>query len=450
MPEFHMTLSPGMLNDLTRPVVVAFDEPENASNVELKLWEADKWRIHGQQVKESTRDDMIAKFKGSVVDGEFKGRLITRGTKSKRRPLLKVQFDGDDKVYELRVPRNGNEHENGVLEITASVKGRIDGRRKRYRTTAPVFVREFGNRRPVVALITGKKGAYFRHALIYWRRHADGLFKRASVEEVLEFVRTAPENRGYGPWGEVNVISHGNKWEWIIRLLRRGKPNPKHLKLSTLKEYDKDPHLLPRPDANQLDDRSRVVLRACVLGENKGLLDKIREFFGGRAAVYAPRYIQWYRGTTESFREQFYFFWKRRRKPTTPQCIAALSAKYPGYAITEREWKRLLSNKKVIDRSMGRLWVTYDGFRPTRAEAMKDLRELFYEKTTRDDRLGSEFEDWRWSFKMKKRKGRKNYRAIIKGRRSRIEVRRTLRDPEGELIPPDLNRPDHFGRSPLH
>jgi len=405
---------------------------------------------------------MIAQFRGSIIDGQFQGRLHRRGRARRNAPILKVQFDGQDKTHELRIPAQRNEHENGVFEIMASVRGRIGRRTKRYRTLTPVFIRQFRNRRPIISIIAGK-GGYFTHARQYWRRHADGVFKVANVQRVLKFVRNAPESRGYGVFGELNVISHGNRWEWLIRLFsrqrrrrrRRRTPNPYHLGLQTLRDHANDARLLPRPDKDHIDDKSRIVLRGCVLGQNQALLDQIRTLFGGQAILYAPKYIQFYASDSsgrlaprESFHEQFFYYRRGHRTPNNRAAAQSLEAKYPG-RFSRREWLRLLKRKKVKKEKAGPGRFKYDNWAhvPTRNEVMADCRQAFNEKSV-DERAGSQFDDWLWKIRVRRRRGRRNYRAILTGKRIRIEVRSPLKEADGTLTLPDLANPGHYGRSP--
>lgn len=462
MSDFHMTLSPGLLTGLDHPIIIAFDEPDEATRVNVKLWEADRWRAAGERIREGTRNDMIAQFRGSIVDGKFQGRVGRKGRARRNAPVLKVRFDGQDEIHELPIPEQRNEQENGVFEIMASVAGRIGRRTKRYRTSTPVYIRQFGNRRPVVTLLTGKKG-YFTHARRYWRRHADGVFLQTNVQSIFKFVRNASKSRGYGAFGELNVVSHGNRWEWLVRLFQRQKrrrgrrrtPNPYHLGLATVRQHSNDARLLPRPDQSQLDAKSRVVLRGCVLGQNQALLDQIRTLFGGKATVYAPKYIQWYASDSsgrlaprESFHEQFFYYRRGHRRPSNRAAARILQAKYPG-RFSNDEWLKLLKRKKVKKEKAGPGKFRYDNWpnAPKRDDVKADCRKAFNAKSE-DERAGSTFDDWQWKIKIRRRRGRRNYRAILTGKRIRIEVRSPLKEADGSLTLPNLANAKHYGRSP--
>ncbi len=450
MTDFHVTLSPGVLPGPERPIVISFDSPESAQSVDVTLSEADRWGSGEEQVREAGGDDLIAVFRGAIVDGRFQGELARQGRARRGAPTIRVRFDGQDQTHELAVPSGGNEHEGGVLEIQCAVSGRIGRRRARYRTPSPVFVRRFERDRPVVALITGRDG-YANIARRYWSAHGDGRFDRRSLEEVLEFARTESERRGYGPWGELNVVSHGNEWDWMIRLFRSDR-RARAVFSSVLRREERDARLQPRP-AGQLDRRSRVVIRGCVLGRNQALLDQIRGVFGGQAAVYAPKYLQtyWFRGrdTGESFTEGFFYYLRGGRRPAAADAARELDAKYPG-RLEDAEWRRLLGarnrNKTKVQRF--RVTVLYDA-RPARDhDFVGDARSIFDEMDDEELKRGTDFEDWEWIPGRVQRSGR-DFRCVVTGSRVRVEVRRPLVDAEGNPVVPNLDNPDHYGRSPV-
>jgi hypothetical protein len=463
MPEFHMALSPGVMNDLNREIRVTFDEPENADRVEVTIWEADQWVVGGERISEGrrNRDDMIAQFRGAIVDGHFQGRVVRRGRAPRGAPTIRLRFDGSDEVHELRIASRGRETEGGVYEITASVRGRIGRRQKRYRTQSPVFIRQFLNQRPVVCFVTGSRGGFFAAAIGYWRRHCDVLSRLTNVEQILEYVRDAPTQYSYGVWGEVNIVSHGNSDEWIIQPFRpprrrRRRGGTPHLALADLQNHARDQRWLPRPEAAQLDGESKVILRGCVMGTNQPLLDAVHSIFGGRATVYAPKYLQLYstrsRPPREGFWEQFFISVPARNLPNNRRLAARFAREYPGQ-LDQAEANRWLRSKRSQRFQMGPFNFVWRGSpsRPTRDEARVELQTLFARADITPGpgplRTGTEWEHFSWQIQIQRR-GRGTYRAIARGTRWEVEIRRPLLvEGSDHDVTPDLQNEDHYGRA---
>jgi hypothetical protein len=145
----------------------------------------------------------------------------------------------------------------------------------------------------------------------------------------------------------VDVVSHGNHEEWIVAPFhaRRNARTP-HLTRDAVAEHATDERWLPPPDSSQLDERSRVVLRGCVIGNNQELMDEIRSVFGGAATLLAPRYLQLYDSHTqpprEGFWEQFFLAVAARELPPPAVLAERFAAEFPG-RLSEEEAARLLS-----------------------------------------------------------------------------------------------------------
>ncbi len=529
MSEFHAILYPGVLNNLSETLSIIFDSPDSASDVVLTLKEVDRWGRGSEAVTESGggSDDFIVEFTGQIVDGQFTGAISRRARAAEGAPILRIHIDGEpeDTVYELPIPGARNEREQGIFEIQLEVNGRIDGRRKSFRTATLAFVRNFVQDRPIISFITGSRG-YFTAASHYWRINADGVFARSSVEEIFTYLHTESARLGYGTWGQVNIVSHGNESEWLIKLFRADS-RTRHVTPQMLRDNAEDERLVA-PDDTQLDNESTIVIRGCSLGNSQELLDEIRNLFGGRSTIYAPKYIQWYSYESrngnvtaqEYFIEFFYFYVPGTIEPNEATCIARFQEKYPDIA-TDEQWRTMLRDRKYRKRYDTESLPMYIGYadRPERNHNfLQDLqnawddegwensddtfrtrydewnwslgnlqtfsihRYIDYEERpdedgnifpeleeawnregwgNEEDASGTDFDNWSWSAgeiqRMRQRDGSviyrqsftgRRYRKLFTGRRKRIEVRRELRDANGNLVVPNITNPDHYGRSP--
>jgi hypothetical protein len=63
--------------------------------------------------------------------------------------------------------------------------------------------------------------------------------------------------------------------------------------------------------------------------------------------------------------------------------------------------------------------------------------------------FNTDFDDWAWTVgRLQRRRRGGGFRVVVTGRRRRIEVRREMRDAEGNPVIPDIDNREHFGRSP--
>ncbi|MDI6766170.1 MAG: hypothetical protein QME52_05040 [Bacteroidota bacterium] len=465
MSEFHAILNPGVLNNITETLTISFDSPDSANDVVLTLKEVDRWGRRREAVTESGggRDDFIVEFRGQIVAGQFTGAISRQGRATEGAPVLRVHLDGEpeDTIYELAIPSDRNEREQGIFEIQLEGTGRIDGRRKTYRTSQPVFVRNFVQDRPIISFITGS-GGYFTAASHYWQINADGRFDRSSAEEILAYLRTESERLGYGLWGQVNIVSHGNELEWLIKLFRSDS-RARHVIPQMLRDNAEDERLAA-PDNSQLDNESTIVIRGCALGNSQELLDEIRNLFGGRSNIYAPKYIQWYSyerrngnvTAQEYFIEFFYFYVTGTREPNEATCTARFQEKYPDIA-SDEQWRTMLRDRKYRKRYDPESLPMYLGYadRPERNhDFLQDLQNAWEEERWEDsdNTLRTGFNEWAWTLGAlqvrRDPEGARIYRKLFTGRRRRIEVRREFRGEDGNLVVPDLTNSNHYGRSP--
>lgn len=487
--EFHATFTPGTTINISDTLVIAFDKPAEADPVIVSLSEVDAWVSTGAKVVEVGKSPavLIAEFTGKIVGGKFTGSQTKPSPALTGSPALKVRFDGEPAatVHSLTIPSSTRANEEGIFEVQLKVTGTVAKKPGSYTAPGPVFVRNFKSGRPVISFITGSDGGgYFTAAKDFMEAYADATLARDNVLDIREFLRTQSEPRGFGPWGEVNIVDHGNAVEWVIKLVS-GDKAVQHLRRWHVEEAAAQPRF--QTQISSLDKDSTVVIRGCAIGKDQGLLDEIRKMFGGVCKVLAPKHLQEYdsRGGTarEGFFEVLHFYSTAgpangpATVPSDAECRKALKAKFPSPVppISDADWLTFL----------GRRALNRDGFRASNAAGTDDRRETItwrearnilhdsgrkkdaiaaanavdwrgaaepnFDAADRKKNLETTFSEWHFvegPLEEKAIKGGTRFSRLFTGTRVRIEVRRELRDAKGNPVKPDLTNPEHYGSSP--
>ncbi len=489
--EFHATFKPGTTINLSDTLVIAFDKPGEADPVTVTLSEVDSWESSGAKVTEIAKSPpvLIAEFSGKIVGGKFKGTQSKPSPALTGSPALKLQFDSDPTVHSLQIPAPSAgqpANEEGIFEVQLKVAGTVGKKPGSFNAPSPVFVRNFKAGRPVIAFITGSDGGgYFAAARDYMGKYADARLDRDNVLDIREFLRTQAEPRKFGPWGEVNIVDHGNAVEWVIKLVS-GDAKPRHLRRWDLEDANKLAQF-QTPISSVLDKSSTLVIRGCAIGNDKGLLDEIRKMFGGACKVLAPKHLQLYDSKSGVAREGFFevlHFYSTTGPatgpatlPTDAECRKELKAKFPTPVppISDADWLTFL----------GRRALNADGFRASNAAGTDDrsetitwreARNVLHEPTRkaeavaaanavdwrgdaetgfnaadRKQNLETKFSEWHFvdgPLEEKSISGGTRFSRLFTGTRVRIEIRRELRDAAGKAVRPDTTNPDHYGSSP--
>jgi len=468
-----VSLQPGIIRDPDTELVIRFTSPLNAQNVQVTVKEMDTWHYRRDTMVEAAdgRDDNIAIFNGTIERRRFRVGPNLRLPARADAPILRLRFHGSDTAYELPIPDSTLAEEGGELEIGVHVTGEVQVRRRtinrEFTTRWPVFVRNYGTReapqRPVITFVAGRDG-FYNAAFRYWQRRADGVVRLASVQQILEYLGNqrnlvrAGEGRR---WGEINIVTHANADQWMIRMFTNRRAGVNHIDVNKLNEHGNDARLVD-PGADKIDADTRIVIRGCVIGQNQALLNRIHTLFGGRAKVYAPQYIQGYqyyqRGRTRQAREYFeeFFFIKRpgRRIPSLAELIRLFTEKYPAVGIDEAEWRRLLQGRRPRrsrhnSLRVFRFTMDYGEQVPPRgrAELLVQLERMW---PGGHETYNTAVGDWYWTFRRQVRgpRGNRTYRILCLGAMRRVEVRRPLTDVNDALIVPNLYNENHYGRSP--
>lgn len=489
--QFHIVFTPGTaINLSTDTLTIAFDKPKEADPVTVTLTEVDAWVSDGNKIQEPGGGPgvLIAEFTGKIVGGKFVGALTKSAPGTSGVPALKVLFDGQaaGAVQALPIPAATVANENGIFEVQVKVAGTINKKPSTFTAPSPVFVRNFKTGRPVVAFVTGSGGGFFTVADAFMRNYADATFDRNNVLDIREFLRTQAGAQGFGPWGEVNIVSHGNAVEWVIKIVN-ADANARHLRRWNVEDATKQAAFQPSI-TSQLDASSTLVIRGCAIGNDQGLLDQVRILFGGQVKVLAPKFLQEYDTFTGTPREaffEFFFFYSIQPAttggpavaPSDAVCVTTLKKKFPGPVppVSDADWLRMLGTRVfaangfrasdgtgAADRTETITWrqaLTVNHTPDRKQDAVNAALALDWRgkaQTNFDaadvrENLEIKFADWNFvegSLEQKPAPGGTRFSKLFTGTRVRIEVRRELRDASGTPVKPTLTNPAHYGSSP--
>ncbi|HVZ34910.1 MAG TPA: hypothetical protein VG963_20930, partial [Polyangiaceae bacterium] len=196
---------------------------------------------------------------------------------------------------------------------------------------------------PVIAFITGaESGAFFKFAANFWRQHADVVIERdgMSLQEIVQFLGSQSarinQETGNKGWGEVNIVCHGNKVNAFIALLKGA--TERDLRITTLDNALKKSPSAFNVTSLGLTQSSRVVFRACNIGNRPDLLARVKmDVFGGACSVKAPKFLQKYSGlvsgpstgpASEGFVEDITVHFPQADRPSDAVIDPALRAKF--------------------------------------------------------------------------------------------------------------------------
>ena len=479
--NLHATISPASVPTLNDILTITIDKPQRATDVMLQLDEDDQW-IVSNGISNSNAD-RIARFRGEIVGGKFKGKLDSKNKPTAKSRILKVKIDGDPTIHDLPLLADSkNEVEGGVLEITLFVSAKVDGKEVKFLSPTPVFVRNVTKKRAILTFLVGAAGGGFFHfANQYWKHFGDVVEENhRTLDSILSFLSNSNNRPSTEPWGEVNIVSHGEdtgprgkgskvEFSKIFFPWKSGiDPHFDPITAELLKKEKSNP-LLETPDVANLDINSRIVIRGCEIGPDQELLDTLRVRFGGQAVVLAPKMVQEYRGTTppsEHLFEYFFVFLKGDRisefgkkisSATLTEVTHLLRGKY-GKIMSDAQWEKLIRQSPPLRRIA--VEVTGDfstDFTPAPAKGHDfdaDARDNFNTKVKDEGPQSvnfTDFDDWKWRHSKTAIKGGISDHAI--GVRTRIDVRRqkTIFNPDtntDEPVTPNPSDPTQYGRSP--
>ena len=145
--NFHGHIHPGVVSDQKQVLQLVIHAPKRAAGVTIKIWEMDTFkRADGSTEKEGSADDLLAQFEGAIEPGEEtqadpswrKFVVASHHIEDAEPDLLccRLQFGGDDTVYDIPIRSEKDEAEGRAFEIGFSIE--VGGSEK-FKTTSPVL-----------------------------------------------------------------------------------------------------------------------------------------------------------------------------------------------------------------------------------------------------------------------------------------------------------------------
>lgn len=161
--------------------------------------------------------------------------------------------------------------------------------------------RENSIRRENITFILGKdagtKNPYYSQAEKYFRadqkeRTEYLITYCSSLVEVRNYLTENPPANGL-PWGQINLVSHGNQWQGLSVAVSSGSER------TTSESIEKaiNNGVLIEIDDTLLDEESELFVRGCGVGNDLELLKKLAEAFGGmdvKPTVRASKLFEYY------------------------------------------------------------------------------------------------------------------------------------------------------------
>jgi hypothetical protein len=470
---------------LSDSITLTLDGDKPKGNVTVRLLELDK---SSGDAAETSEDDVIADIEGKFNGDAFNITKVTPKSTDNSLPKLKVSIHKSSgaAIPVLPVPANAGEWENGILEIDLDLL--VDGKavaRKR-NPTLMRFSKYRKDNRPVITILAGQDTAadpnkYFAGAEEFWKAHSDVLKKTADLADLSSFegiLAWLADNEGtYGPWGEINIVSHGNDFTWDVRLLKSDSDDVANMVRGTKLEefFNAGKTFAKKPTS--FDANSLIVLRGCEIGTNSFLMQQIRKGFGGSVPIKAPKFVQTYgqnpdlppntAPNIEYFKKWFiaYFKEKRSSAPDDATLVAKYQTENPSATTNWAARLKEKENRSDWDRQFGFV-VTFE--KNAYADAQKDakdnkktLNQALLDAVDGDSNHGgfvekdtnSKWNEWLWEVASDTGKGNGEHDVRFLGHRWRTTVFDTWREtPAGGSKPviviPDLSDSSHYGSAP--
>ncbi len=182
-----------------------------------------------------------------------------------------------------------------------------------------------------------------------------------TLQEVRDYLEAHAPSNGH-PWGEVNIIIHGNEEGGMsipVRALQPGEdPGTHQVSLNTLGDAVSSGNFAPLSN-EVMDALSTLRIRGCAIGRSDPMLDLLSRAFGGqdlqRPTVIAPRHLQGYshaprnwhptQGTSPETSDEYYAeFWyvgfPQGDNPSNDALLAMFQAEHAGVGL---DWRDALS-----------------------------------------------------------------------------------------------------------
>lgn len=187
---------------------------------------------------------------------------------------------------------------------------------------------------------------YYTFAAQYFRQHKMGennkvIIAPMSFVEIMNYLNTIPSEER---WDKVNIISHGNSWTGLAVKVSKGGPRTTLESIMDLQSEGQ----LPILRSGIFDEQSHVILYACGLGLNEGLMYKLKEVFSNDQSpvVTSTKLFNIFSAGKTTSKHSLAFFYNSFYKPNRylgkPNLVKQLQKKHPEVEI---EWLNALKRK---------------------------------------------------------------------------------------------------------
>jgi len=187
---------------------------------------------------------------------------------------------------------------------------------------------------------------YYTFAAQYFRQHEMGEHNKViiapmSFVEIMDYLNTIPEDER---WDKINIVSHGNSWTGLAIKITKDGPRTT---LESVMDVQSDGRL-PTLRPGIFDEQSHIILYACGLGLNEGLMYKLKEVFSSDISpmVTSTKLFNIFSAgkTTSKHSLAFFYnsFYKTNRYLGKPSLVKQFQARYPDVDI---DWLAALKRK---------------------------------------------------------------------------------------------------------
>jgi hypothetical protein len=337
---------------------------------------------------------------------------------------------------------------------------------------------------------------YFDQARGFFKEHLPTVIQSDAIDlyDIIETLNKE-KKRGKLPWGEIYIVAHANPVRWFMRSGSSlpAQTRPEMMALRDAQRGGTFPAI--KRNFEVVDPFSKVIIKACQIGRNVGMLDVISDVFGEWPAVFAPRFSLYFRQNNGERVERLFRTIELacipgydRHAPLSANerelVVEQLAQRYPSVARAEveklvssanaewksgrnqTEWTTVWNSTEVSNpvdmvvnaRDSGELYIIRSGTEiPLRTVTDKDMprkaKEAFAEVFAMMN-AGKSYGDlkyWKSSIKTEAHAGNaehsKYYRLSSNVTATEVTYHQLVRDTAGQPAVPDVSHPKHYGRS---
>ena len=301
-------------------------------------------------------------------------------------------------------------------------------------------------RNPIVFIAGYDKGnnKFYASARTYFKEKKYQIVEDAySLEEIINWINT---NANKNPYGEIHIVNHSNPWRGMsLETVIKGE----RITAETLRKNITQGKL---PKLNNIVTKNtKIVFHSCGLGENKELMDTLKDAFVAEQIpqVVASPYFNVFGGefSNHYLAKPFYVFYPTANSPGKLDLSKEIARKYKDekdidwYSALNNERERYVGEAYTFQFNIPLKWE-FDYTNSDDEAPNFKIQEEVMDWVAENEELAKELEKlnipvekFRWNWKVK------NDKLIIKGKTTVLCVLKPLIKPYGDLkhIEPDTN-----------